>query len=62
MDDEGTVTYMETNGDFNTSIRLDIQGDVYLAIRKDLNEGNNDILVSVCFSMGHSQILSHRKE
>lgn len=53
---------MEANGDFNTSIKLDTSSDLFENIKKDLSEGNADILVSVCSAMGHSAILSYRKE
>lgn len=62
VDEEGNVTYMEKNGDFNTSIKLDTSSELFESIRKDLNDGNSDILVSICSAMGHSAILSYRKE
>jgi hypothetical protein len=53
---------MENNGDFNTSIKFNQDDEIFENIKKDLSDGNNDIMVSVCFAMGHSAILSYRKE
>jgi translation initiation factor 5A len=61
IDDEGNVTYMEADGEFNTSLKLDNKGELFEAIKKDLAAGA-DIQVSICSAMGFSQIQSHKKE
>ena len=62
MDDEGRVTYMEKNGDYNDTLIIEPSTDLYKNIKEDLSNENNNILVSVVSAMGHSMVVSHRKE
>jgi hypothetical protein len=62
MDDEGRVTYMELNGDYNDTLIIETTTELYKNIKEDLTNVNNNILVSVVSAMGHSMVVSHRKE
>lgn len=62
MDDEGRVTYMEKNGDYNDTLVIDPTIELYKLIKEDLTNENNNILVSVVSAMGQSMVVSHRKE
>ncbi len=62
MDDEGRVTYMELNGDYNDTLIIETTSELYKNIKEDLTNVNNNILVSVVSAMGHSMVVSHRKE
>ena len=62
MDEEGRVTYMEKNGDYNDTLVIDPLTDLYKAIKNDLANDDNNILVSVTSAMKTSMVVSHRRE
>ena len=62
IDAEGNVTYMEKDGEFNTSLKMDTSSELYAAIKNDLDAGCSDIQVSICFAMGKAAIMSHKIE
>ena len=62
MDDDGRVTYMDKNGDYNDTLVIDPSTELYKNIKDDLANPDNNILVSVTTAMNQSMVVSHRKE
>lgn len=62
MDNDGRVTYMEKGGDYNDTLVIASHRDIFKLIRDDLANPDNSILISVVSAMGHSMVVSHRKE
>ena len=52
LDEEGHVTYMEKDGNYNESLSIEPSTDLYAAIKRDMEDENNSILVSICSAMG----------
>lgn len=62
MDEEGRVTYMEKNGDYNDTLVIEPTTELYKIIKGDLSNPDNNILVSVTSAMKQSMVVSHRRE
>lgn len=62
IDEEGVVTYMDKNDEFNTDLKLDKDSELYTSMKADLDSGCNNIQISICFAMGKAAIMSYKKE
>lgn len=61
LDDEGNVTYLDADGNYDETLRIDTNSDIFTNIKSDLDAGET-ILISVTTAMGQSHVTSHRKE
>jgi len=62
LTDDGKVTYMEKDGNYNESLTIDPSTELYEQIKKDMADTNFNVLVSICTAMDISMVVSHRKE
>ncbi len=61
MTHEGGVTYLEENGEYNESLKIDQDSELYANIKKCL-ESNSNIVLTVTRAMGKAHVTSFRKE
>jgi translation initiation factor 5A len=64
LEKDGSVTYLDKEGEYNTNLKMDVESDLFKTILKDLEglSSNQVILISVTTALGISQVTSHRKE
>lgn len=53
LNSEGRVTYVDLDGQYNESLTMDLESDLFKDIRKDLESGAN-ILISVTSALNKS--------
>lgn len=53
-DEEGRVTYMDNEGEYNDTLVLDTSSDLYKKIKEDLSNENNSLLISIVSAMNKS--------